>query len=182
MGSVWIQNCHTSGITVKAISKTGVESEKTFPIQKEDRFTGRLIENGYTEVTEEEHKTLLEGSKLYAKFLADGRLVEYEKPPLEALNPAAQLIALSAENRVLKAELEEIKKCGAGDSVKVAELQKTVDGLTAELLAVRSNDLAKELEDTKKQHATELEELNTAHATELEKLNKRINKLEKKEQ
>ena len=77
--------------------------------------------------------------------------------------------------------VEEIKK-GGDDSAKVAELQKTVDGLTAELLAVRGNDLAKELEDTKKQHAVEIEELNTAHATELEKLNKRINKLEKKEQ
>ena len=145
MGSVWIQNCHTSGITVKAISKTGVESEKTFPIQKEDRFTGRLIENGYTEVTEEEHKTLLEGSKLYAKFLADGRLVEYEKPPLEALNPAAQLIALSAENRALKAEIEALKKAGAGNGEKEAELQKTVDDLTAELIALR-----KELEDKSK--------------------------------
>lgn len=173
---VWIQNGHTSGITIHASNKDGNETlVKTFNVSKTDKYTNRVVDTGYTKITAEEHEALLAGSKLYKKFLEDGRLVKYDEAPVDALNPAAQLVKLSEENRKLTAKVKALEESAAGVKSRESELSDTVDKLTAELIALRE---AKEVEtkgavaDIDAATDAAIEALNLAHADEIAELKK----------
>lgn len=182
---VWIQNGHTSGITIHASNKDGNETiVKTFNISKTDKYTNRVVDTGYTKITAEEHEALLAGSKLYKKFLEDGRLVKYDEAPVDALNPAAQLVKLSEENRKLTARVKALEESAAGVKSRESELSDTIDKLTAELIAVRASNgdgIPKAEYDAKMielagRHSDEISALKTAHADEIAEIKKQFEK------
>lgn len=182
---IWIQNAHTSGITIHASNKDGNETlVKTFNISKTDKYTNRVVDTGYTKITAEEHEALLAGSKLYKKFLEDGRLVKYDEAPVDALNPAAQLVKLSEENRKLTAKVKTLEEAAAGVKSRESELSDTISKLTAELIAVRESNgdgIPKAEYDAKMielvgKHSDEIEALKKKFEEDLKEAVKKVKK------
>jgi chromosome segregation ATPase len=114
----YIQNVHTAPITaVVKGAKGAVVLTKKFSPAKVDKFTGRVEETGYTQLTDEEYDLLNEGSKTFTVYRDKHRLlVEHDELPPEAKTPHEALVdarkeARKAEARItsLNGEIVELK-------------------------------------------------------------------------
>jgi chromosome segregation ATPase len=122
----YIQNIHTAPITaVVKNAKGAVIFTKRFSPAKVDKFTGRIAETGFTELTDEEYTLLDEGSKTFTVYRDKHKLlVEHDELPPEAKTPHEALVDAKREARKsadkitslndelvkLKAELLDVKK------------------------------------------------------------------------
>jgi N-acetyl-beta-hexosaminidase len=126
----YIQNIHTAPITaVVKNAKGAVILTRKFSPAKTDKFTGRVEETGFTELTDEEYTLLDEGSKTFTVYRDKHKLlVEHDELPPEAKTPhealldakrearksADQIASLNDELVRLKVELLDAKKQYAG--------------------------------------------------------------------
>jgi hypothetical protein len=155
---VWIQNNHTGDIKVRARlpdDDPRVENiaEQLFPNFRQDRMTGRVLQTGYTEITEELFETLKKNSPLFAQFLTDRKFVKYDKPPVGAVSPAEQLVLLHAEIAHLK---EQIAAGGGVDEAVFKAEQEKYEALKSEFdkaqktideLSVDNDELRKRVDE-----------------------------------
>jgi predicted nucleic acid-binding Zn-ribbon protein len=122
----YIQNIHTAPITaVVKNAKGAVILTRKFSPARVDKFTGRVAETGFTELTDEEYTLLDEGSKTFTVYRDKHKLlVEHDELPPEAKTPHEALVDAKREARKsadhiaslndelvkLKAELLDTKK------------------------------------------------------------------------
>jgi hypothetical protein len=156
----YIQNIHIAPITaVVKNAKGAVILTKRFSPARVDKFTGKVVETGFTPLTDEEYKLLNEDSRTFTVYRDKQKLlVEHDELPPEAKTPhealvdarkearksAAQIAALDAEIVQLKAALLDAERrykdlfdaSGSTDSTKLAqELAKVKEDLAAAVAA-----------------------------------------------
>jgi chromosome segregation ATPase len=139
----YIQNIHTAPITaVVKNAKGAVVLAKKFSPSRVDKFTGRVEETGFTQLTDEEYKLLNEGSRTFTVYRDKHKLlVEHDDLPPEAKTPHEALVDARKEARKAATQIaalnDEIMKLKAGlldAETKYKELQSAspdAEGLKA---------------------------------------------------
>ena len=134
MADVYIENIHNAPITCNAREGAKVLFTIKFMPLVTDKWSGRDISSGYTNLTGEQYKQLEESSRTFKHYKDDLKLLivhdelpEALKTPHQVLSEAKALIReyeakikqLEAENDRLKGEAEKVGKKPKKDSEAV---------------------------------------------------------------
>lgn len=109
--SKWIQNAHYADIAINCCDKITKQLlfRVVFGCYKMDTITGRLVQDGYTELEDEKIALLKEHSNSFNKLVGNGKLIVSDKAPLTALNSADRVLELQEQLNQAKARIVELE-------------------------------------------------------------------------
>jgi hypothetical protein len=107
----YIYNKHIAPITANARDEKGVVLfTKKFLPERADATTGRIVSTGYTALTDEEYDRLCKGSRTFAHYKDELKLlVVSDDVPPEAKSPNEALVDARRETRAAKARITELE-------------------------------------------------------------------------
>lgn len=144
----YVQNTYTSDIQIDIRENGRFKKSYVFSRYTTDRFSGQVIADGFTELSDEDYK-VLQNDRAFALMVKNGNLVVQDKAPLRAgsfeqmMELRQRITDLEAENRSLREELA--KAQGRSAPAEAKEAGKDLDKMTYNELKAYAAELGLEV-------------------------------------